>query len=117
MRRSARRCFMTGSLISGSLTVWNNITESAEDRIFFGIVRAAATLAGIAIGGSDMELVDRLFTQVAELTPSADAIVERLLGELVEHIQKSAEAMRVEMGETAQMEQNFASLSREKSAV
>jgi HD-like signal output (HDOD) protein len=104
-----------GSGVAGKSTpVASDAKASESDRLFAGIVRAAATLAGIAIGGSEMELVESLFTQAADLAPNADALVDRLLGELVEHIQKTAAAMNVQVGEIAQMEQNFASLAREK---
>ena len=90
---------------------------SGETKLFNGIIRVAATLSGIATDGSDMELVESLFAQAAELGPNADKLVDKLMGELVEHIQKAATAFSVEMGGTTEMEKNFAALAREKTPV
>lgn len=108
-----------GALAAGS----NKSSDNAKSGpggpkdLFTGMVRVAATLAGIAIDGSDMELVDSLFAQAADLAPSADKLVDKLMGELVEHIQKTAETLSVDMGGTTKMEQNFAALAKEETQV
>ncbi len=71
------------------------------------IVGAAATCSQIALGGSDMEMVERLFDQIGALHPKPDELVGRLLDDLVNHIQKAAEDLTVELGETEQMATNF----------
>jgi HD-like signal output (HDOD) protein len=80
------------------------------------IVQAAVTLARLALDGSDMDAVALLFAQVEPLTPKADEVVSRLLDVLVTHIQETAQALAVELGETAGMEENLSELLRDLQA-
>ncbi|HKQ49351.1 MAG TPA: HDOD domain-containing protein [Phycisphaerae bacterium] len=78
----------------------------AEDR-FERIVAAAVTISRIALNGSDMEYVGRLYGQMEVLTPNADGVINKLLDTLVGHIQASAESLAVEIGGTEEMASNF----------
>jgi HD-like signal output (HDOD) protein len=77
-----------------------------EDR-FERIVAAAVTISRIALNGSNMEYVGRLYSQMEALTPNADAVITKLLDTLVAHIQRSAESLAVEIGGMEEMESNF----------
>jgi len=81
-------------------------------RRFCRVVAAAGTLAHIALEGSEMDSVAVLFSQLEGLTHDADAVVNRLLDRLVQHIQSSAASYAVELGSMDQMEQNFEALLR-----
>lgn len=59
-----------------------------------------------------MDSVAVLFSQLEGLTHDADAVVNRLLDRLVQHIQSSAASYAVELGSMDQMEQNFEALLR-----
>jgi HD-like signal output (HDOD) protein len=83
------------------------VVKSEQDDRFERIVAAAVTISRIALHGSDMEYVSRLFSQLEMLTPNADDVVGRLLDKLVVHIQQSAESFAVEIGGTDEMEANF----------
>ncbi len=78
-----------------------------QDDRFERIIAAAVTVSRIALHGSDMEYVGRLFSQMEALTPKADAVVNQLLDKLVVHIQQSAATLAVEIGSTQEMESNF----------
>lgn len=84
----------------------------SDDR-FERIIASAVTVSRIALHGSDMEYVGRLFAQMESLTPKADAVVTKLLDKLVAHIQQSAESLAVEIGSTEEMESNFEATLRE----
>ncbi len=77
---------------------------------FAGIVAAAAALARIALEGPEMERVALLFDYLERLTPEPDALVNRLLDDLVGHIRGSAEVMGVDLGPTDELESNFQDL-------
>jgi len=85
------------------------LENDAETR-FARIVASAATLAEIAMSGAEMESVDRLFTQAMLLSDEPDALVSRLLDNLVVNIQQTAETMKVELGSTESMRDNFGDL-------
>lgn len=72
------------------------------------IVAAAVTCSHIALRGSDLDRVDRLFRQIGTLTHQADALVTRLLDTLVHHIQQTAQGLAVELGNTDEMASNVA---------
>jgi len=80
---------------------------------FSKIVAAAVTLSHIALGGSDMDKVATLFAQVDNMTTDADALVARLLDQLVGNIQSTAEVLSVELGPVDQMHANFDDLVRD----
>lgn len=73
---------------------------------FSRIVSAAVTCSEIALFGSEMETVDRLFTQVGALCPNPDEVVGLLLDQLVGHIQQTAESLAVELGSTEDLASN-----------
>lgn len=81
--------------------------ESDELTRFARIVSSAATLAEIAMSGAEMEAVDRLFTLAMLLSDEPDTLVSRLLDNLVANIQQTAESMKVELGSTESMRENF----------
>lgn len=83
-----------------------------QDDRFERIVATAVTVSRIALHGSDIEYVGRLFSQLEALTPKADTVVAQLLDKLVTHIQQSAESLAVEIGNTEEMESNFGSALR-----
>lgn len=82
--------------------------SGAADEVFIRIVGAAATCSQIALSGSEMELVERLFAQIGRVSPKPDALVATILDELVAHVQQTADAMAVELGSTDEMASNFA---------
>lgn len=85
--------------------------ECADAPRLSRIVGAAVTCSEIALGGSDMEIVERLFEQLDGLTPKPDELVGRLLDQLVVQIQQTAEDLSLELGETGQMASNFAQVA------
>ncbi|MFQ5503053.1 MAG: HDOD domain-containing protein [Phycisphaerae bacterium] len=74
---------------------------------FSQIVAAAVTISDIALNGSDMDRVGDLFDRIESLSDDADALVNRLLDKLVEHIQQSAESLSVEIGSVETMQTHF----------
>ena len=78
---------------------------------FARIVASAVLVARIALDGSDMERIERLFAHLDPLTDQADAVVGRLLDELVAHIQQTAESMAVHLGPVDGMKSNFEALA------
>jgi HD-like signal output (HDOD) protein len=89
------------------------IVSPEQDDRFKRIVATAVTVSRIALHGSDMEYVSRLFAQLEMLTPKADDVVGRLLDKLVVHIQQCADALAVEIGGTDEIEANFDAARRE----
>lgn len=85
--------------------------DKTPDR-FAGIVSAAVTCSQIALGGSDMESVERLFNQVGAITSQPDILVGKILDQLVGHLQDAARELTVELGETASIESNIDELTR-----
>ncbi|MFQ5425042.1 MAG: HDOD domain-containing protein [Phycisphaerae bacterium] len=81
---------------------------AGEHGPFARIAAAAVFVARIALDGSNIDWVEGLFSHLDPLTDAADAVVSRLLDDLVQHIQDSAQSMTVELGSTDGMEQNFA---------
>ena len=79
-------------------------TDSAR---FAAIVAAAVTLAEIAMNGTDMDRVAQLFEQMEQVAPRSDALVAKLLDNLVDHIQTTAQAYAVELGETDDLKTNL----------
>ncbi|MCA9255967.1 MAG: HDOD domain-containing protein [Phycisphaerales bacterium] len=80
---------------------------------FAGAVAAAATLADIALNGSEMEAVGLLFAHVEAFSSDPDALVAKLLDNIVAHIQQTAETLRVEIGSMESMKSNFEDLARD----
>ncbi|MCA9221138.1 MAG: HDOD domain-containing protein, partial [Planctomycetales bacterium] len=78
---------------------------------FAAAVAAAATLADIALNGSEMEAVGLLFAHVEALSQDPDALVQKLLDNIVAHIQQTAETLRVELGSMDAMKSNFENLA------
>lgn len=78
---------------------------------FARIVATAVLVARIALEGSDMELIERLFMHLDPLTKQADAVVARLLDELVTRIQETANAVAVHLGSIEGMKSNFDELT------
>lgn len=74
---------------------------------FSRIVAAAVTVSDIALNGSDMGRVGELFARIEALCDDADALVNRLLDRLVEHIQQSAETLSIEIGSVETMQTHF----------
>lgn len=74
---------------------------------FASAVAASATLSEIAMGGSDMDAVGRLFAQVEALTDDPDTLVQKLLDNIVTHIQQTAETLKVELGSMDAMKSNL----------
>lgn len=74
---------------------------------FCRIVSAAVTCSELALFGTEMETVDRLFTQVGALCPNPDEVVGTLLDQLVIHIQQTAESLAVELGSTDDLASNL----------
>lgn len=91
--------------------------DSPEQLKFDGIVRVASMLSGIALDGSDMELVDKLYGEASKLAPSVDKLIDKLLGGLMTHIQQTADSLSIELGSTEEMEENFQVLWSTKAAV
>lgn len=87
--------------------------QYAELDRFAQIVSTGMTLSRIALDGSDMEAIEALFSQVSGLTDSPDGFVADLLDVLVDHIQKTAHSLAVEVGSLDQMQANFADLARD----
>ena len=85
--------------------------EAPKDDKFCGVIAAAVTCSQIALFGSEMEVVDRLFTQVGAICPNPDAVVSKLLDHLVVHVQQTAENLAVELGETEELAANVAGLT------
>ena len=81
--------------------------------IFPRAIAAAATIARIALDGSDMELVDRLFAQVAAVTPNSDQVVGRMLDVLVANIQETAQTFAIELGSIENLEANLSGLMKD----
>jgi len=80
---------------------------------FARIVAAAVSLSEIALEGSEMDRVERLFSQMESLSPNPDALVAELLDGLVTHIQQSAESLSVELGSVDAMASNFEDMVRD----
>lgn len=80
---------------------------------FAAAVAAAATLADIALNGSEMEAVGLLFAHVEALSSNPDALVQKLLDNIVTHIQQTAETLKVELGSIDAIKSNFEDLSRD----
>ncbi|MCB9854588.1 MAG: HDOD domain-containing protein [Phycisphaerales bacterium] len=80
---------------------------------FAAAVAAAATLADIALNGSEMEAVGLLFAHVETLSSNPDALVQKLLDNIVKHIQQTAETLKVELGSIDAIKANFEDLSRD----
>jgi HD-like signal output (HDOD) protein len=74
---------------------------------FCRIVSAAVTCSELALFGTEIETVDRLFTQVGSLCPNPDEVVGTLLDQLVVHIQQTAESLAVELGSTDDLASNL----------
>lgn len=79
--------------------------------IFAAAVAAAATLADIALNGSEMEAVGLLFAHVESLSKNPDELVQRLLDNIVTHIQQTAETLKIELGSMDEMKSNFEDLA------
>ncbi|GMU33713.1 MAG: HDOD domain-containing protein [Planctomycetia bacterium] len=77
---------------------------------FCRIVSAAVTCSELALFGTEMEAVDRLFKQVGALCPNPDEVVGALLDQLVVHIQQIAEGLAVELGSTDDLASNLQSV-------
>ena len=85
--------------------------------VFPRIIAAASTISHLALDGSDMELVDRLFAQVGAVTQTADQVVGRVLDVLVANIQETAQTFAIEIGSTENLEANLADLMKSLDAV
>jgi HD-like signal output (HDOD) protein len=86
---------------------------AAPPALLVRVVAAGITLAQIALDGSEMERVDRLFAQVGTFAKDTDALVGRLLDDLAGNIQETARSLNVRIGPTEAMEANFAELLKE----
>ena len=90
-------------------------SESAEQAKFNGIIRVTSMLSGIALDGSDMELVDKLYSAASQLAPNVDKLIDKLLGGLMTHIKQTADSLNVNLGSIDEMEENFQILWTPKS--
>lgn len=79
-----------------------------EHAAFAGAVAAGVVLARIALDGTDMDRIASLFAYMERLTRSPDAIVNRLLDQLVSRIQETAQMLAVDLGDLSEMQQNVA---------
>lgn len=86
--------------------VCNMSTAEEHDR-FARIVGAAVTCSQIALCGSDLATVERLFNQIGALDSRPDEVVNRILDQLVIHVQKTAEELQIELGGTEELECNL----------
>ncbi len=87
--------------------------EYAEMDRFSQFVASGVTLSRIALEGSDMEAVKQLFMQISVLTDAPDQLVADLLDVLVDHIQKTAHSLNVDVGPLDDMQANFEDLARD----
>jgi HD-like signal output (HDOD) protein len=92
-------------------------SSDTESSRFAQVVAAGVALSRIAMNGSDMDSVQVLFAQVDALTPDADTLVGRVLDQLVNHIQSTAESFSVELGAVDRMEANFEDLMRDMPSI
>lgn len=90
--------------------------EAPKDDRFCKVIAAAVTCSQIALFGSEMEVVDRLFTQVGAICLNPDEIVGKLLDQLVGHVQQTAESLSVELGATEEMAANVAGIAGQLTA-
>jgi len=88
------------------------VAESGHAR-FASAVAAAVTLSEIALNGSEIDDVGRLFIQVEALTDRPDDLVQKLLDNIVSHIRQTAETLRVELGSMDAMKANLDGLMDE----
>ncbi len=86
--------------------------ESKPPSPFARVVAAGVTCSGIALQGSEMSAVNRLFAQIDGLAADADRLVSELLDELVTHIQETASTLSVELGPVDEMADNFSGVVR-----
>lgn len=89
--------------------------QAPKDDRFSRIIAAAVTCSEIALFGSEMETVDRLFSQVGNVCSNPDEVVGKVLDQLVTHVVQTAESLAVELGAVDAMSSNLAGLTENMS--